>query len=383
MKKLLNNNERYLITLLKNLLFAQEIEEKLEDVSFEEVLRIAKNHSIANMIYYAILKLKNKPNKEILNLWQHEYTVGQIKDTFQKREAGILKIEFEKNRIKNIFLKGFFLKKLYPKSDMRTMSDIDILILSEDRENCKVILEKLGYSAKAYGVGREDIFLKKPAMNLEIHNNLFDESDKVCYNYFLDMSLMRKVKKLSEYSYDFSLEDHFIYNLVHTIRHFKSLGTGIKNVIDHWLYIKKLGDKLDWEYINRALRELNILEFHEKLYHLGEVWFEDKESNEVIENLGRYILDSGVYGKVENYGINKGAKELLFPSVDTMKEKFPILKEKEYLLPFCYVIRGIKILRVHGSDKVKRTLKSALFSSKTDVNKRKKFYKDIGLDKFV
>lgn len=383
MKTLLDNNERYLITLLKNLLFAQEIEEKPEDVSFEEVLRIAKNHSIANMVYYAILKLKNKPNKEILSLWQHEYTVGQIKDTFQKREAGILKDEFEKNRIKNIFLKGIFLKKLYPKSDMRTMSDIDILILPEDRENCKNMLEKLGYSAKAYGVGREDIFLKKPAMNLEIHNNLFDESDKVCYNYFLDMSLMKKAKKLSEYSYDFSFEDHFIYNLVHTIRHFKSLGTGIKNVMDHWLYIKKLGDKLDWNYINRALRELNILEFHEKLYYLGEVWFEDKESNEVIENLGRYILDSGVYGKVENYGINKGAKDLLFPSVDTMKDKFPILKEKEYLLPFYYIVRGIKTLKIHGIDKVKRALKSAIFSSKEDIDERKKLYRDIGLDKFV
>lgn len=34
---------------------------------------------------------------------------------------------FDENKIKNIPLKGYFMKKEYPRSDFRSVSDVDIL----------------------------------------------------------------------------------------------------------------------------------------------------------------------------------------------------------------------------------------------------------------
>lgn len=380
----LTNNEKYLISLLKSILLGESIEEKPDDVSFEEVFKLSKLHNIANMTYYAIKKLEKKPEKNLLSLWKQEYTVGMIKDVTQHSERDILIKKFNEQKIKNVFLKGFALKALYPKNDMRIMGDLDILILEKDREASKSILEGLGYKTEIYGIGCEDSYIKRPAMSVEIHNNLFNESNDKFYNYFLDLSLMQKIEKVEGYSHNFSLEDNFLYNLAHIIKHFKCKGTGIRSVMDHWLYIKKYEDILDWEYINRSLKELEIYEFHKNLFSLGEVWFDNKESNELMERLGKYILSSGIYGNMENYGKNNmlngnGILAVCFPRRKVMEDKFPILKKHKNLLFPYYFVRAGKILKTHGKDKVKRVFKSILTTNKTEKENIKKFYKDIGL----
>lgn len=378
-------DKKYLIQLIKSVLLDEKCPEKPEEVSFEEVFKIANFHSMSDMAYYGILKLKNKPEKNLLNRWKKSYMLGILKDNTQAQELKKILIEFEKEEIDNVVLKGFELKALYPKHDMREMGDIDILISSLNKNKAGEIMEKLGYFKERYETEREIVYKKKPLMNVEIHTGLFNE-ESIYYNYFLKLSNMEKLEHLEGHRYKFSSEDSFIYNFAHLALHFSYKGTGIRSIVDQWLY-KRKALNLDWEYIEKQLKELKLDIFYKNILELAEYWFEDRESNYKIEKLERYIFDSGLYGNLENYGVvrlsrngkMKAIFSLLFPTFDFMVERFPSLKKKPYLLVVFYVVRWLILFKNYGLTNIKKVFGSILFTKKSKVEDKKKFFEDIGL----
>lgn len=384
MKKIKKLEKDYLIELLKSVLLSSTPPEKPEKIEFKNIYKLAKKHFLANMVYYAISELKEKPTQELLNIWKEEYLIGKMRNTVQLSELKTIELKFEEFQIKNISLKGFDLKKVYPSLDMRQMSDLDILIPLEKREEVKSILESLGYETIEFGKGKDDVYYKKPIMNIEIHNNLFDKSDEKMYNYFLKMSSMEKANKKSDYTYEFSKEDALIYGIVHLVKHFKIAGVGIRHILDWWLYSEKNREGMDWKYINNILKELEIFQFYNNIMLLGDVWFKGKKSNKVIEELEEYIIDSGIYGKIENHKTNivleskrKTIIKLIFPQYNVMCERYPKLLKNKYLLPYYYLVRILEIIFYRRTGKVE-LLKDIVSEKQENIDRRKKLYKDMG-----
>ena len=211
---------------------------------------------------------------------------------------------FEKNQIKNIVLKGFELKKLYPKSDMRFMSDIDILISKKDAEKVSLIMTELGYKIISYGKEKDDVYFKDPIMNVEIHNALFDVQYKEYNSLFKTLDKMENIIPKTKYQYNFSDEDFFLFLFVHTVKHYLSYGIGIRVVMDIYIYLKAKEKTLNWEYINDSLNKLKLYDFFEVFNHFIKVWFEDEKENEIDIEIGKYIFRSGTYGNEKNNRLN-------------------------------------------------------------------------------
>lgn len=373
--------------------FSYNPPEKPENIDFKDIYSLTKKHFLANMVYCAVSKLKEKSDSELLKTWREEYFLGKMRNTIQKQELKIILKRFEENGIKNVPLKGFEIKKVHPSEDMRQMSDLDILISLEDRENVKVILEELGYTTKKFGKGKDDIYYKKPAMNIEMHNNLFESKVKEIHEYFYKLSSMEKVVQKTEYSYTFTKEDTLIYGIMHLVKHFKSGGIGIRNIIDWWLYTNKYKDILNWEYIESSLKELNIYEFYKNIISLGDFWFGEEEGTELILQLEEYVISSGIYGVASNRYLNlfiensengsnrskiKVLKNLTFPEYSVMSEIYPILVEKRYLLPFYYIVRVLEILIYRRKGKIK-IIKEVVSKKEKSIEKRENLYKNMGL----
>lgn len=388
-------NKKYLIELIKSVILSKQPPEKPNEVSFEEIFKISKKHHITNMIYYAIVKLKNKPDEKLLKLWKQEYSISIMRDIVQKEEFSVLKNVFNENAIKHIPLKGFELKKLYPKSDMRDMSDLDILIQNKDREKVKKLLEGLSYTTEKYGKGKDDIYYKKPIMNIEIHNSLLPESLIEKYPYLLKLNKMEKSIKIKDYTYSFSKDDILIYGIVHIAKHFEIAGTGIKSVIDWYLYSKKNFENIDWNYVNSSLEELNLNKFYQTLIDLGKVWFEEKSHTDLTKNFEEHIFNSGAYGNINDRILNNLAKnnnkislvdrirtlkKMTFPTYLVMCEQYPILKTRKKLLYLYYIKRIFEIIFFRRKNKLK-IIKTIFSEDKSTISKRKQFYKDIGLEK--
>lgn len=388
-------NKKYLIELIKSVILSKQPLEKPDEVSFEEIFKISKIHNIANLVYYAVAKLENKPDEKLLKLWKQEYSISIMRDIVQKEEFSILKNVFNENAIKHILLKGFELKRLYPKSDMRDMSDLDILIQNKDREKVKKLLEKLNYTTEKYGKGKDDIYYKKPIMNIEIHNSLLPESLIEKYPYLLKLNKMEKSIKIKDYTYTFSKDDILIYGIVHIAKHFEIAGTGIKSVIDWYLYSKKNFENIDWNYVNSSLEELNLNKFYQTLIDLGKVWFEEKSHTDLTKNFEEHIFNSGAYGNINDKILNNLAKnnnnislvdrirtlkKMTFPTYLVMCEQYPILKTRKKLLYLYYIKRIFEIIFFRRKNKLK-IIKTIFSEDKSTISKRKQFYKDIGLEK--
>lgn len=162
--------------------------------------------------------------------------------------------------------------------------------------------------------------------------------------------------------------------------------------MDIYLYLKAKEKTLNWNYINNSLQELELLEFFKVFNYFTKTWFEDEKESEIDIEIGKYIFNSGTYGNDKNNRLNslfsvkesniekskmKSIFSLLFPSLEVMKVGYPTLKKFPFLLPFFFVIRGLKIV-LFRRDRLNQ-INSTLKIDRDELNKRKEFHNKAGL----
>lgn len=338
------NEADYLIHLLNSVLKNDIPQEMPDDLSFEKLFKLADFHSVANISFYAVEKLKKKPEPELMKKWAEIRDKAIYKDIIQQTEFENISAAFNKHKINFLPLKGIIIKKLYPQTDMRLMSDIDILIEKKFASEVKEIMLSLGYYADHIEAGCHDIYMKKPVMNVEIHRKLFDEDHPDLAQAFnekaWDMS-----EQYEDHQFRFKKSEFFVYIISHTSKHFVIGGTGIRSFMDIWIYYNKYRDELDLSLFEKFF-DKQTAKLCRDLLAVAEIWFGDKKNDGSYDEIIKYVLGSGTYGIVSNSIANqiKGGKlkylfHNLFPSYNKMLYTFPFLKKAPFLLPVCWIIR--------------------------------------------
>ncbi len=343
-------NKNYLdVIYLIRLALGEEInEDKFNDSNWEEIYRISEEQNISNLTFYGIEKLNNKIDEYLYDRWlqdREEYIINDIK---QQEEGKLIIRKLNENNIDHAISKGYLIKDIYPTTDMRTMGDIDFLIKPKDRKKVKDIMESLGFDTAKFNKNNEDIYTKKPIYEVEIHTQLL-EKNSIYYQYY--KNIWDKLILKDKNTYIFSLEDFYIFMIVHFAKHYLYAGAGIRNIIDIYLYNKKYDNDLNKQYIKNELKELELEEFEQDILNLIDSIFNDNRINKKTEEMINTIFTSGIYGNNEQI-ISLGLKEYksrknylfhrIFPTVKIMKKKFPILNKIIILLPFCWLYRLIE-----------------------------------------
>ncbi len=342
--------EKDFIRLISAAVNQESVPDKICD--WGKILELAKAHDVAGLICYALDSMERKPHnyKEFCNL--RNFLL--MKSINQSYEAATLFHVLDTNKIEYVALKGVELKKLYPSSDMRSMSDIDILIKEKDYEKVSERMLKLGYYIKKQKA-EEIEFWKKPYMVVEVATTMLAEVQSGMEWYFKDY--WQKLKKSETYRYRQTDEDYFIYHFVHLSKHYSMYGTGVRPFIDIYVYLKNKKDTLDWTYIEDELNKLKLWEFSKNAIRLSEYLFGSGDKDDILEEMEEYVLSNSLFGTMENKistrvienGKVVGLKRLklkryffaIFPSLRTMKNLYPDLKKYPVLLPFYWVRRII------------------------------------------
>ncbi|MGN1339463.1 MAG: nucleotidyltransferase family protein [Oscillospiraceae bacterium] len=357
--------QEYLIGLLRGLLYGQQAKELPEGCGFERVFGLAQKHSVAGMAYYAVETLKAPPAGELAKQWRQVRDMALVKDITQLAELESISAAFSAGGVRFLPLKGCIIKHLYPQSDMRTMSDIDMLIDPENAEKARDIMAGLGYSCEHFGYDVHDVYHKPPVMSVEVHRELFGEEGQEFQCVFPDPWSLCGIK--DGLRYDFGADAFFAYVLAHAVKHLEEGGTGIRTVMDLWVCVHS-GVGID------CGRALDILEPSGKsgaarrLVELSEVWFGDGRHTEQTRELERYIFGSGTYGTVENSAANRIRKSgrggylvrLVFPTFAHMKQHYPVLKRAPVLLPVCWLARLVTkpfVNRRQNAEKMKMIMR--------------------------
>ena len=141
-----------------------------------------------------------------------------------------------------------------------------------------------GYSAEEVGKGYHDVYMKPPVMNFELHTAFFginhpDEFRKI----YSDPKRIMKTDEGKIYGRHLSDEDFYVFITAHEWKHFIQGGTGLRSLLDCYVYINRKGNSLDCEYITSQLDILGIKDYEKQRRLLAEKIFSSPETPELSD----------------------------------------------------------------------------------------------------
>ena len=327
--------------------------DKLAGMDFEKIFSLASYHVMSAVVAMALESagVKNEYVKNAISFSIRKTTF------FEAANNSVLK-SLEKAEIWYMPLKGAVLKDYYSRFGMREMSDHDILIDATRAEDVKSIMENLGFTAKYFGTSNHDIYYKEPLCNFEMHRGLFGSSHEgKFYKYYLDVKNRLIKDDSSNYGYHFRPEDFYVYLTAHEYKHYSARGTGLRSLLDVYVFLKNFEGKLDFDYILREIEKLELSEFEEKNRALALNLFGNQEPAGENHEMLKYVIHSGAYGNLENsvknrlkkYGGGTQGKikyltAKIFPDREKIKNTYPFLSKYKALYPVLVVYRLMKDL---------------------------------------
>lgn len=320
----------------------------LEGVDLSNLYTIASRHLLAGIVGTALESADIHDQRFIKS------SMNAVRKTvlFGVELTRVLQ-KFEKYGIWYLPLKGAILKTLYPAVGMREMADNDILFDDERAKDVCHIMKELGFNIKSFDKGNHDIYYKEPVFNFELHRSLFNDlGDETLYKYYSNIKEKLVKDEDNRFGYHLSPEDFYIYMVAHEYKHYIGGGTGLRSLLDIYVYWKQYGKELNKEYLRTELTKLRLRLFEKNNRKLALALFDDQILTEEQEQMLDYFLESGVYGSskiiVKNELARKGKFLFLltniFPTYKHMRTMYPLLKKIPFLYPFSWVCRWITAL---------------------------------------
>lgn len=337
---------------------------RVQAMDLETLYKLAKFYTVRGAVCIA-LKRAGVQDKQFDQAYKK--TVRKI--IYLDMERAAIISDFEKQGIWYMPLKGSVLKELYPENGMREMSDNDVLIDAEKQEQVKEIMLAHGYTAKYYGVGNHDVYMKPPVLNFEMHTSLFGEAHaEPLYKYYADVKRLLVKNEGSEYGCHFFDEDLYVYVTAHEWKHFSSSGAGLRPLMDRYVFLKNKGDTLDWGYITEQTKQLEIADYELERRQLAVKVFSSDKLPKLTESEQQTLINcltSGTYGTIENsirkklHGRTKAGFILsnMFPNLEYMKRSVKFVGACPLMYPIGIVYRWGRIITKRRSY-LKQTIKT-------------------------
>lgn len=255
---------------------------------------LANYCSVESLVANAVLSIDKKyVLPEVYEKFKQNLSVEMLIDGNLSYETEKILKAFDENKIKNIPLKGYFMKKEYP----RSVSDVDILFDRKQADSVKKVFSELGYTF----LNEDDNqyhFEKKTMMNIEMHVTLVHENEE---SYPLLVNQLNRSTKRDGYSYSYEMshEDFYIYMLVHNSTHFMLGGMGIRMILDSYVFLKNHQSELDYDYLNVMLEKIGIVKYEKRVREIVFNWFSKPQADIKFDNIEEYILLSGTLGRAD------------------------------------------------------------------------------------
>ena len=358
--------------------------ERVEQMDLQAVHRMSVRNSLSAISCMALEDTYGGklPNTELFRQWEDEKNLAIYKNLLFDAERRELFAFLEESEIWYAPLKGILMKDLYPKLGMRQMADNDIFFDASQQEKVHEWFLSRNYEVEFYKQNHHNTYQKKPVYNFEMHTALFNPfADLGLNEYWTNASQRLLPWDGTTYGRLFSDDDFYIYLITHAYKHYAGSGTGLRTLLDCYVYNKAKGNQLDRAHIHDDLARPGIADYEEsvralsqKLFASPEQFSPDSLTPEDARLLNVYAT-SGTYGSVESKVTNKvsamvsegeavsGSTKLkylwrrIFPDLEVFRVYFPFFHRHKWLLPVGYVYRLINRAIVHRNQ-LKRELKT-------------------------
>ena len=393
----MENEYTYLLRLLGAYL-REEAPAPAADVDWAKLLELSRIHSVIGIVGFMGRKYPICPDPQFSGGFR-SLCMSTI-SLYSRRHALALEMvrQLEQAGIDHILMKGFVLREDYPVPELRTFTDIDLVIRPEDRQKSHELMLSLGFAVKddwepVYSYHRGDEYY-------EIHTQIMevDVSEKADYRDYFSQA-WDHAHPVSAHSYRFSREFHFLYMLTHIAKHVHQHGAGIRLYLDVAAFIRRHSGNLDWQWIRQELQDLALYNFAGVVLSAVEHWFGIEAPfpfgpvpEETLRDFTEFTLEAGVFGHHHRDGAlskmkhqdqdSSGSRAALllrqiFPKAETIQARYTYLQDKPWLLPAAWVHRLLKTSADTG--KHLDTARQIITADRSEVDRLRKLTKDIGL----
>lgn len=367
-----------------------------KNVEWDNLINEANAHSITGLLYPALKNIKdNNISKEVIDkLKRYTFNEAIGQSNHIKRTAEILDL-FNENNIPVIVLKGLVVREYYPKPDLRTMCDSDVIIHKNDLERVRKLLLERGF-VEEEDAGHHIAFMKG-GLNLEVHWTLANESfrkGQECFQERIWDDAM-KIKVGGVDTLSLSLEDLALHLCAHMASHMAISGFGVRQLADLVLLVEHKGKEIDWSEFNDKAKKSGLTQFSTGMFKVCNYLFGmeiPKELNikysrndeEIIKLIVNDIFTGGVYGQrdlsfsfraqvgydIDNdstFSMIKRYIQVILPPISKLSDRYAYAKKYKILLPAAWIHHiyvGITTKK-YDSESKKKFLTSTISNAKS------------------
>lgn len=369
---------------------------ELTPEGWEELLRLSDAHKLLPMVLdlsiglpSCINALRRYPQEAdsasvtLAKRWKEQVLMQVGRQAMQENEFLDLLLALQTRGLRPVILKGPVCRGLYPRPLLRPSVDDDLLIPETKAEAFHAALLELGLRAddpKADPAAAWELSYHKPnsPLYLELHKRLFDPTHPAfCgFNQWFEGALERAVPfRLQDVdTWTLAPTDHLLFLLLHAFKHFLFSGFGLRIVADICLFSRQYREEIDFSAVYHVCKSLRCERFAAAVYQIGgsrlDLPIPEPFAAEEVDDapLLEDILASGLLGeqieRLHSANITLGAvtgaqqgkkrtgtlRNTLFPSVYTLTDDYPFLKDRPWLLPVAWTKRIWRYLRSRGRE---------------------------------
>lgn len=333
------------------------------DADYGALLRLSAFHDLAHLVYFA---QKDDPAfiaSNSFDEFKKHYDISLLRQAKKEIAAEEIASALNAAGVPFIFLKGTVLMSFYPEPWMRTSSDVDILVRSEDHPRAADALVAAGMTRLSASM--HDISLtSRSGFHVELHDTLIEQRRLPRAAAVLD-GIWDHAAPVGETDSEYALDGamFYFYHIAHMVKHFESGGCGVRSFLDLTMLASREGYGI--ANAEKFLREGGLLKFAESAEKLAAEWFSGAEADPALRGLSEYVIEGGLYGTQEHGTLIRRRKssgriayyaKRAFPSYKRMTVGYPLLKKYPVLLPVCWVARWFKLTDPEKKEKYRREI---------------------------
>lgn len=353
-----------------------------------DCIRLMQQQGIVSLGYIGALNKGIPENNPLMLQILDQYCLDVVNSERQLNQISRICAAFEENGIDYMPVKGTILKHLYPMSELRRMSDADILIREEQYPQIVPIMQSLEFTES--GESDHEHIWRHTFLKVELHKRLIPSYNSDFYSYFGTGWDLARIQNGHRFS--MTEEDAFIYNFIHFAKHYRDGDVNCRFVIDLWVHMRHCPE-LDMEYIRRQMEKMRMEKFYDNIMHLIACWFEDSPSNEQIERITQVLFNVDAQERKQLHSIAQNARiaqevgadknwkshsilQKIFPNREHMDWSYP--KWKKVPLVIAWFLRWMELLFCRR-DVVKNRLEEAGQVSQKEVENYRQDLEYVGL----
>ena len=263
-----------------------------------------------------------------------------------------------------VIIKGAAAAYCYPNPECRQMGDIDLVILKDNVESGKTLLD--GYGYKFLEENRRHFSFGRHGALIELHRRDTDTIEQTEWYDRMDyvVSKAEKVQVVEISGYQVPIFDdawNGLILLTHLLHHMAG-GIGLRQLIDWRMFADRfLTDDYWRKSFQPLVEELKIVEYTKIVTRACQIylglrdditWCQDVEL-QICDCLIQYVMDQGNFGNKADYNNHSmdvivrssGVRKLFINLQKQGSYNWKILKKYPWLTPFAWLYQGIRYIR--------------------------------------